>query len=205
MNAPENWRRRSPIQRDRCRVKRLRDRTITALVVAVTCALLAGCGSGGSSARAIQTPPFAILSAQQVDAAKAGTPDRTVLSWWRYMQYRSASNALLLFTPSLQAVLMQDTSYQNAVYSLFGPWLAHVQPTITSVSQSHNRATVYVRGRVAQASGRTVAQSGDVYIGIALTHGSGGWQISDDSFFNGQVAVLEQASATAAKQSGSSG
>ncbi len=134
---------------------------------------------------------LSVVSPEMIAKAPPGSPQRTVLRWWRLMQYRAAPGALKLFTPEVQARL-RKTPYEATVYCDFGPWLKHVRPKISGVDRKGGEAIVTLDIVIRQPVGPELYRQSADLVGMSLRRTRRGWRIADTTFFVRQSLVLRK-------------
>lgn len=154
-----------------------------------------GCGSSqnGLPPQVVNTPAqLGLLTAADVQALPADSPQRAVFAWWRLMQFRDPPDALMLFTPSVRAELLRS-DYRDAVILDFGPYLTHLRPTVTSVETNGNHAVVYLTILSTQQIGPVVTRRVEDYLALPLDRVGNYWLLSDSSFFTSETSVAHAA------------
>ena len=147
------------------------------LACAVGALVTSGCGDGELAPK--RGLPANTVLVTQKDIAKypPASPQRTLMSWWRAMQYTDGRGYLALLATPLRNARQADRAYRVQL-----PFIARqvddAFPHITQVSIEDDAATVY-----------TVAQA------FSLVRENGFWRIADDLFV--EAGVLEQLRAMA--------
>jgi hypothetical protein len=164
---------------------------IGAAVVALTLGVV-GCGSnedGVDAGGGENTDQLQLMSARQVADAPAGSPQRAIFSWWRFLQYRNARDSLALFVPEARSGLT-DIGYAALLFRDFGPWAERVRPLVRSVDRSGDHAVAYVTLVIKDPIGPELVRTSHDYVALSLDRRGGRWLISDPSFFAQQSSVL---------------
>ena len=166
--------------------------TLSLALVAVALAV-AGCaddddGLGGAVAN---TEALALVGPAEVRSAPVDSPRRTVLEWWRLMQYRNPGEAIQLYEPSVQRRL-RSGGFDRLVHRDFGPCIARARPEEVRVERRGNEATVFMQVMVKQGIGPDIVKRSQELVALPLARIDGRWRLSDASFFLGQADILRR-------------
>ncbi len=166
-------------------------------------ALLGGCGSAAkphsTTSTAVVTSPAqpapSLVTAQQVGAARTGSPLRAALEWWQAMQYGDTLTAKTLTSPAAISSVQGPAEF-GVIVAAAGPSLPGFRPVSTSLVG--HRAVV--RGMelsyASPPSRRLVAQ---YPVTLILTDAHGRWRVDDLS------VVLKLYRQVVAQQQGKAG
>ena len=163
-----------------------------------------GCGKGELAPK--RGLPANTVLVTQTDIARypANSPQRTLMSWWRAMQYTDGRGYLaLLATP------LRNARQADRVYRLQLPIIARqvddAFPHITRVSIRGANATVYTELEFRQLVGADKYATTRVAQAFSMVRESGNWRIADDLFVEAgvqdQLRALARADAKAGVRS----
>lgn len=148
-------------------------------LVALVLVGMAGCGDGSADNGGGEEIGVGVVPAQ-VESAPAGTPQRTVLEWWRYVQVNDPEQArrLYLAPPTLPNLAGQFNFVAGRLDGTV---------RIASVEQRGDRASVHVRWRPENGKARRVT--------LRLGDDGAAWKLLDTRFLDAMVAELQRAEA----------
>ena len=169
-----------------------RTRAQALLLLAILAFVLAGCGatsddnsSAGSTAAAPaqeEKPPAAsaatTISAGEVAAAKPGTPERSILEWWREVQANDPEEAVNLY---VKPPALADLAGQ---FNLVSP---HMGGAIEIVSVDEEGSPAVAKVRWKQPNGETRV------VTLRLEQSGGAWKLVDTRFLDEMVVELQVA------------
>lgn len=155
---------------------------------------VAGCGSGPpdredraeTSRRAKQ-----VVTKDQLERTRAGSPQRTVLLWWRNLQFRNPSGALELLTEAARAEV--ERGFATALYRDVAPWIEYARPHFLDVRHEGSRATVFLEVRVNQVIGPETVGTTEEPVALPLVRRGREWRISDAGYFRRNAERLRAA------------
>lgn len=155
---------------------------VLAIVALLAAALAGGCGSGESSAGTAQSTASeaeagAAISAVQVDRAAPGTPERTVLEWWRDVQRNDPEHARGLYAmpPTLPNLAGQ--------FNLVAETLAG---SVAVIASERKGGLMVVRVRWVPVGEKTRR------VTLRLAEDAGKWKLLDTRFLDELVVELQQ-------------
>jgi hypothetical protein len=160
----------------------------------VATAVLGGCGSDDERVQPEvvgHRKTLSLVSARMIAETPAGSPQRTLLRWWRLMQFRAADAALELFTPEVQARL-RKTKYEDMVYRDFGPWLKHARPRVVGVDRERDRAILRVDLLARHPVGAELYRETSELVAVSMERTREGWRVDDTTFFDMQSRILRE-------------
>lgn len=164
------------------------------LACAVGALVTSGCGDGELAPK--RGLPANTVLVTQKDIAKypPASPQRTLMSWWRAMQYTDGRGYLALLATPLRNARQADRAYRVQL-----PFIARqvddAFPHITQVSIEDDAATVYTELEFRQLVGANEYATTRVAQAFSLVRENGFWRIADDLFV--EAGVLEQLRAMA--------
>jgi len=175
---------------------------IRAAVLALSVGVLAGCGAEDPDEAAIErerTEERAsdLVTAAEVRAAPAESPQEAVLTWWRALQFRDASTVRRMFTSEARDLI--GASLSETVFLDLGPNLQQASPEILNVETVGESAVVYVRIRRNQIVSPKIIRQTAEYQGLALRRENGRWRIDDPTYFLQAGRQLREARLRAAE------
>jgi hypothetical protein len=143
-----------------------------------------GSGENGSAGKTRTD----LVSPGQVKRYRDGTPERTVLRWWREAQFNNASGIVGLYARGADVTLDElNRQLAKAAPSFRGV------PVIQEVEYDGNRAIVYLilRSKAKNPKGETV----DVErpLAIKLERIRGHWRLSNNLYLEQVVARVDRA------------
>jgi hypothetical protein len=158
-------------------------RLAATLATVIAVPAIASCG--GDDDTTTTTAPRTV-AAEDVGAFERGSPERAVLEWWRYVQFRNAEGAHALYSDEAD-VTLDDLSRQvtYAASSFVGV------PEIVDVEQGDGLATVYM---VLQAPGSDAPPRP---LSANLREEGGTWVLRDNVLMEQQAARVARARAAA--------
>ena len=169
-----------------------------ALVLAVT---VSGCGTDTTVPRAPlnNTKTLALVTPQDIARTAPGSPQRTVLTWWRFTQYTVVDDALALFTPKARTSL-ERAHYRTTAVQNFGPWIRNEKPQIGRVEYPHrDHSVVYMKTVFNTPVGHDLVRQFVDTLAFSLDRRGGAWLISDPSWMISQTAQIRGAAQTVAR------
>ncbi len=149
-------------------------------VVALSVLGLAGCGGSDRTDGGASAEPAVTVAVSQIGAEPAGTPQRTVLHWWRDVQLNDPEHArgLYLAPPALPSLAGQ---FNFVAGELAG------SVEVVAVERRGERAVVRVRWEPAPGQERRAT--------LRLGEDGGGWKLLDARFLDQLVADKQRAEA----------
>ena len=182
----------------------------TVSLIALCLIPLAGCGSGGKDTTSSSVPALPqardlqamVLTSDDVNRTPANSPNRTLLTWWRAVQFRDIPAANEAYA---NGVNVSDLEHQ--VVSLSPP-LSASRPSVVDTSETGNAAKLYVIVQTlplgatgAVRGGRTRAVETPVV--FRLVKQGDAWKLADNSYIDQRTRAQEEAAnAARAAQAG---
>ena len=171
------------------------------LFACVVAALVtSGCGKGELAAK--RGLPANTVLVTQKDIAKypPNSPQRTLLSWWRAMQYTDGRGYLALLATPLRNARQADRAYRVQL-PLIARQVDDAFPHITQVAIEDDRSTVYTEIEFRQLVGANEYATTRVAQAFSLVRENETWLIVDDLFVEAgvrdQVRAMARADANA--------
>ena len=124
----------------------------------------------------------------QKDIAKypPASPQRTLMSWWRAMQYTDGRGYLALLATPLRNARQADRAYRVQL-PIIARQVDDAFPHITQVSIEGDKATVYTELEFRQLVGADKYATTRVAQAFSMVRESGIWRIADDLFVEAGV------------------
>jgi hypothetical protein len=184
----------------------------TVSLIGLSLILLAGCGSSGNDTSSSSVPPLPqardlsamVLTSDDVNRAPAGSPNRTLLTWWRAVQFRDIPSAKQEYA---NGVDVGDLEHQIASLS---PPLSASRPSVVDTSETGNAAKLYVIVQTlplgatgAVRGGRTRAVETPVV--FRLVKQGDTWKLADNSYLDQRTRAQDAAAKAARASQGSGG
>jgi hypothetical protein len=157
---------------------------LSGLAAATVLVALAGCSSETAVAPAPvnNTKTLAVVTPQEIARTPPGSPQRTVLTWWRLTQNLVVRDAVRLFTPAARRELARARYPLYAVQWL-GPWLQSGRARVTGVEfPRRGHAIVSLKTTFYEPVANDLVKHIDGVAALALDHRREGWLISDPSW-----------------------
>jgi hypothetical protein len=169
-------------------------------LIALSLIPLAGCGSGGNDNQSSSVPALPqardlramVLTSEDVNRAPADSPNRTLLTWWRAVQFRDIPAAKQEYA---NRVDVSDLEHQ--VVSLSPP-LSASRPSVVDTSESGDEAKLYtivqtlpLQATGAVRGGRTRAVETPVV--FRLVKQGDTWKLADNSYLDQRTRAQEEA------------
>jgi len=170
--------------------------SIVALFLAIPAVgLLAGCRRGTVAPNSIPVNENLVTN-DDIRAAPPGSPQRTLLKWWRAVQYEDLTGYLKLLSPSLRQQRTSDRRAQSDIQFARGTFIP-AKPKILASDINGNSATVYARIYVRQPVGVSRTYTTSYPQAFAFVRRNGSWGLADDLYIeqkaNEAAAALQQA------------
>jgi hypothetical protein len=159
-----------------------------------------GCGEGELAPK--RGLPANTVLVTQKDIAKypPASPQRTLMSWWRAMQYTDGRGYLALLAKPLRTARQKDRLYRLQL-PIIARQVDDAFPHITRVSIEDDRATVYTELEFRQLVGASDYATTRVAQAFSMVRENGAWRIADDLFVEAgtldQLRAMAQADAKA--------
>lgn len=161
------------------------------LVLGAASVIVVGCGiegqpfgkeKEGNEREADSTP---VVSGEEIDAAKDGSPERAVLEWWRALQTRDARSVEAAYAPDVRKGL--PDGFRFAAASLLPPLAAKSGIAIDSVEHNVAKKTAMVFVTIDSS---VPVINGPLAVPVEKIDGE--WLLTDDTFI---LALAGQAGA----------
>jgi hypothetical protein len=143
--------------------------------------ILPACGDLGGDRKGVQPLPAERVAADAVQRYATGTPERTVLEWFRALQGREARRAAAFYSAAL-AVDEQQIARERRTAGRFFERFSMLG--VVDVWRSADRATVFteIAARWAAPNGR--GQEVRRPQAFTLVREDDGWRLADDLFLD---------------------
>jgi hypothetical protein len=171
-----------------------RGRAAPLAVLAAAVVLVSGCSEEKKAPPAPAKNPevTALVTDRDIAATRRGSPERTILQWWRLTQFRAVEDGLTLLTPAARAEA-ERSGYSVLVVRWLGPWLSTGRPRIERVQKfGRDHVVVYMETTFNTPVGTDLVRKQVDTLGFALDRSSGGWLISDPSWIIQQANTLRE-------------
>jgi hypothetical protein len=155
-------------------------RSTALLLFAVVLLGVGGCGDSSTDTGGGEEIGVGIAEAR-IETAPAGTPQRTVLEWWRDVQVNDPEHARALY---LEQPTLADLAGQFNLAA--GRLDGSVE--VVSVKRQGDRALVHADWRPETGKARRVT--------LSLGRDGGAWKLLDPRFLNVIVAKIQRAEAS---------
>jgi hypothetical protein len=146
---------------------------------------LLGCGSGSGGSDSTSTVG-SYVGASDLDQYKSGTPQRTVLQWWKAVQFGNPSVVHSYYAPGAGPDLHHLQHELAAASNQFSGI-----PNFNSAEIHNGRATLYFF--VTRPESSTPARP----VSVNLVNSSGKWGLADDQLLSQVVERVNRAQPTA--------
>jgi hypothetical protein len=143
--------------------------------------LLGGCGGGETPAQRGLPANTILVTQSNVLAYKPHTPQRTLMAWWRAMQYTDAPGYLSLLSEPVRKARRQDRAYRVQL-PIIARYVDSAFPHIQKISVSGARATAYVEIEFRRLVGSDKYASTRIPQAFPMVRESGEWRMADDLF-----------------------
>jgi hypothetical protein len=153
------------------------------------------CGGSGTTT-VVETPGAAqqLVTREDVESLPSGSPERTLLAWWRHAQFAELTGYLSYFAEDVRRKL-EDSKDIREQLPRFASSISLAKPEILEVEREGERATIFtiVHFRVPVGLTRFITTKRPQ--GFALIREQGEWRFLDDLFVEtiaGQVEEIEE-------------
>lgn len=166
-------------------------RPLGALVATVAVAIsLAACGGGELPAKRGLPASTVLVTQKDVLEHRPHTPERTVMAWWRAMQYTDARGYLSLLAAPVRTARRRDLAYRIQL-PIIARQVEAAFPHIQDTEITGDTATVFVEIEFRRLVGADKFASTRLPQAFTLVRESQTWRIADDLFVEaGVVDVL---------------
>lgn len=156
-------------------------------------ALIAGCG-GDSKPPPPGTPSAAefLIDQKVLDEQPKGSPEETLMNWWRSMQYNDFDGYLEQLSAPLRAERSQDKKAKGEIALVSGE-LVRAQPQVVNVEKAGNHATVFSRIAIRQPVGASRYTTSSTPQAFTLVREGGKWRIAEDFYVENRARIIEEA------------
>ena len=152
----------------------------------VVAALVTGCGEGELSPKRGLPANTVLVTQKDVDKYPPRSPQRTLMAWWRSMQYTDARGYLAQLATPLRNARLADRAYRVQL-PIIARQVDDAFPHITRVAITGDNATVYAELEFRQLVGADKYATTRVAQAFSLARERGSWRISDDLFVEAGV------------------
>jgi hypothetical protein len=171
---------------------------VAACGVVVVAALIGGCGASTTPVASGVPVTSNLVSAAEINAMPAGSPQRTLLQWWRYIQYNELTDFVSLLATPLRQQQIRSGQAAADVAGASGA-LNSARPHITQVTYNGDRATIFTQIVIRQAVGATRYVQVRTPQAFALVRQGGAWRMADDLYVQLQAETANRAALAATR------
>ncbi len=143
--------------------------------------LLAGCGGGGAVTPQRIPVNENLVTDGDIRAAAANSPQRSLLQWWRAVQYEDFPGYLELLSPSLRRQRTRSGRARLDLQLARGGFIS-AKPEVLSSDINGNRATVYTRINTRQPVGASRTYTISFPQAFSFVRENGSWGLADDLY-----------------------
>ena len=154
-------------------ISRMRRSLTFACVVAVLGTV--GCGEGELAPKRGLPANTVLVTQEDVDKYPPRSPQRTLMSWWRSMQYTDSRGYLALLATPLRKARLADRAYRVQL-PIIARQVDDAVPHITRVSAKGDNATVYAELEFRQLVGADRYATTRVAQAFAMVRERGDWR-----------------------------
>lgn len=160
--------------------------------------LLAGCGAGGTLRPHTIPVNENLVTKGDIRAAAPHSPQRSLLRWWRAVQYDDVAGYLELLSPSLRQQRRTDGRARLDLQLAQGAFIP-AKPEIVSSNINGSRAIVYTRINVRQAVGASKSYTTSFPQAFTFVRENDSWGLADDQYIEQRANEAAAAAAQAQK------
>jgi hypothetical protein len=142
--------------------------------------LFAGCGGGTITPRRIPANENLVTNGD-IRATAPNSPERSLLHWWRAVQYGDLTVYLDFLSPSLRRQRTRDGRARSDLRLARGTFIP-AKPEILSRVINGNHATVYTRIYVLQLVGASRTYTTSFPQAFSFVRTDGSWGLVDDLY-----------------------
>jgi hypothetical protein len=163
----------------------------------VVCLMGVGAACGGSGSTTVVESPGAaeqLVTREEIESLPEGSPERTLLTWWRHAQFAELTGYLSYFAEDVREELEDSESIRKQL-PRFASSITLAKPEILEVERDGDRATIFTIVHFRVPVGLTRFISTKRPQGFALVRENGEWRFLDDLFVEtiaGQVEEIEE-------------
>ncbi len=157
------------------------------LVGAAVSSLLAACGDGDLPAQRGLPANSALVSTADVVKYKPHSPQRTLMAWWRAIQYTDGRAYLSLLSEPLRERNRENRAYRTQL-PVMARQLLPAQPHIKRVAVDGDSATIYVQIEFRTLVGADKFSATRFPQAFALVREGKEWRMADDLFVEAGAA-----------------
>ena len=161
-------------------------------IVAAVVLFVSGCSDEESVPAEPVSTPSAIVSEEEIAATRKDSPERTILVWWRMLQFKLVEDSLDLYTPDTRRQL-RAAGYRKLVVRDLGPWIRTGKVRFQNTDYPRrDRAVVYMETVFNVPVSDEVVRKDVDTLALALDHVRGEWLLSDPSWMIVEAASLRE-------------
>ena len=142
--------------------------------------LLAGCGGGTVAPQRIPANEN-LVTKSDIRATAPNSPERSLLQWWRAVQYGDLTVFLDFLSPSLRRERTRDGRARSHLRLARGTFIP-AKPEILSRDINGNHATVYTRIYILQLVGASRTYTTSFPQAFSFVRTGGTWGLVDDLY-----------------------
>ena len=166
----------------------------------VVASLTIGCGKGELDAKRGLPANTVLVTQKDIVKYPSNSPQRTLMSWWRSMQYSDGRGYLARLARPVRRAREADAAYRVQL-PIIARQVDDAFPHITQVSIEGDNATVYTELEFRQLVGADKYATTRVAQAFAMVREDGLWRLADDLFVEAgvqdQLRALRQQDAKA--------
>jgi hypothetical protein len=148
--------------------------------------VIIGCGKGELDAKRGLPANTVLVTQSDIVKYPANSPQRTLMSWWRSMQYSDGRGYLARLATPLRNARQADRAYRVQL-PLIARQVDDAFPHITQVSIEGDRATAFTQLEFRQLVGADKYATTRVAQAFSMVREDGLWRIADDLFVEAGV------------------
>jgi hypothetical protein len=145
-----------------------------------------GCGKGELAPKRGLPANTVLVTQKDIVEYPANSPQRTLMSWWRAMQYADGRGYLARLATPVRRAREADRAYRVQL-PLIARQVDDAFPHITQVVTEGDRATVYTELEFRQLVGADKYATTRVAQAFAMVREEGLWRVADDLFVEAGV------------------
>lgn len=145
-----------------------------------------GCGDGELAPKRGLPANTVLVTQEDIVKYPPRSPQRTLMTWWRAMQYTDARGYLARLAKPLRNARLADRAYRVHL-PIIARQVDDAFPHITRVSIRGDRATVHTELEFRQLVGADKYAATRVAQAFSMVRESGNWRIADDLFVEAGV------------------
>jgi hypothetical protein len=159
-------------------------------VLAAAVLFVSGCSDEESVPPRPVSTPSAIVSEEEIAATPEDSPERTILVWWRLLQFRAVEDTLDLYTSDALREL-RAAGYRKLVVRDLGPWMRTGKVRFLNTDYPRrDHAIVYMETVFNVPVSDDLVRKDVGTLALALDRVRGEWLLSDPSWAIVRAASL---------------